>query len=135
MKDVNVKSESWVEGLHLDTADSLSRDHGELDVSSITPASAPGVLDEPVVLAALGSPSGSEHGVVKSGSTFSAVKDTATVELENRLVGLNGDGEGLLCKGGLHGGDVVGGDVSVASGLHAGLGLARVLARANSSAS
>ena len=43
--------------------------------------------------------------------------------MEDSFVGLDGDGEGLNGKGGLHCGDIVGSNVSVASGDSSGVGL------------
>jgi len=58
----------WVKRLHLDTADSWSVNGSDLDVSSITPGSTPGVSDEIVVLSRLGSVSDGGDGVVEVGS-------------------------------------------------------------------
>ena len=109
-------------GLHLDTADTFTIDDGELDEASITPGGVPGVLDEPVVLAGGGivSPSHSEDGVVKAGSALRGVKDTGSVGLEDSLIGLNGDGQRLGGKGGLHLVDAVLGDESVVADIDRG---------------
>ena len=98
------------EGLHLDTADTVSVNDSELDVALVTPGGVPGVLDEPVVLTGLSAPADGEDGVVKRGTAFGAVQDARLIRLEDVLVGLNGDGKGLGGKGGLHLGDVGGGD-------------------------
>lgn len=115
--------------LHLDTADTLAVDDGELDVALVAPGGVPGVLNEPVFLTVLGAPADGEHGVVKSGAALGAVEDTALVGLEDVLVGLDGDGERLLGEGGLHLGDVVGGDEAVAAHVDGGGGALVVGAR------
>jgi len=86
-------------------------------------------------LSAGGAPSDGEDGVVEAGSASCVVEDTGAVELEAGLVSLNGDGERTAGEGGLHGGDVVGGDVGVTGGLNVSLGLARVGAGRNGSGS
>ena len=48
--------------------------------------------------------------MVEVGAAFAGVKDTALISLEDHLVGLDGDSEGLGLEGGLHLGGVVGGD-------------------------
>ena len=90
------------EGVHLDTADTVTLDHGELDIALVSPGVSPGVLDEPVVLAGLGTEADGEDGVVEVGSAVGVVHDTGLVELEAELVGLDGNSGGLLCNGGLH---------------------------------
>ena len=88
---------------------------GHLDVAVVSPGCAPGVLDEEVGLSVVSAVSDSEHTVVELGSTAGGVvEDTALVELEGHLVGLNGDGGGSSLDGGLHGGGRVGLDVDVA---------------------
>ena len=81
------------ERLHLDTADTLAIDGGDLDVALITPGGGPGVSDNVVLLTSLGSVADGGNGVVEAGSTGSGVEDTAGVELEDRLVSLNGNGD------------------------------------------
>ena len=48
----------------MDTADTLSFDGGDLDVSLVSPGSTPGVSDEVVVLSGLGSITNGSDGVV-----------------------------------------------------------------------
>ena len=118
----------WVEGLHLDTADTWSVNGGDLDVSLVSPVLGPGVSDEVVVLATLGSVSNGGDGVVEVGSAVWGVQNTTRVSLEDELVGLNGNGGWSLGDGGLELVDRVGWDVSV--GLHVNLTLVLgVLAR------
>ena len=62
-------SASWADSSHLDTADTGAITVvGNLDVSVVTPGGVPGVLDEVVVLAVLGSVSDSKDTMVKLGS-------------------------------------------------------------------
>ena len=91
-------------GVGLDTAGTSRVVHGELDVALVTPDGVPGVLDEPVVESGGGvvTEADGEDGVIEAGTAFGATEDTTLVGLEDSLVGLNGDGEGLLGKGGLH---------------------------------
>ena len=91
----------WVKRLHLDTADTWSIDGSDLDVSSISPGSTPGVSDEVVVLSILGSISDSGDGVIEVGSAGSRVQNTTGVTLEDELIGLDGDGGWGLSNGGL----------------------------------
>ena len=118
------------ERLHLDAADTLAVDDGHLDVSLVTPDGVPGVLDEPVFLAALGAVADSEDGVVEVGSASSGGHDTGLVGLEDVRVGLNGDSERLGGESGLHLCDVVGGHESVAGDINSGGGTGVVLAAA-----
>jgi len=99
----------------LDTADTGSVDGGDLDVSLVTPGSTPGVSDNVVVLSTLGSVSNGGDGMVEGGSAGSGVQDTAVVHLEDRLVGLDGDGHNLLVKGSLKLSDAVGWYLRVSS--------------------
>ena len=66
----------------LDTADTgtVSGD-GEPDVASLSPAGAPGVLDDPVLLAGLGvsAVADGEYGVVESGTALGIVINTGLV--------------------------------------------------------
>ena len=78
-------------------------------------------------------PAGDEHGVVEAGAALGAVEDTTSVVLEDGLVGLDGDSEGLGGEGGLHLGDVVGGDEVVVRDVDSGGAALVVLAGAGSS--
>ena len=51
--------------------------------------------------------------MIEVGSALGVGKDTSLVGLEDHLVSLDGNSEGLLVEGGLHLVGVVGGDVSV----------------------
>ncbi len=123
------------ERLGLDTADTLAIDDSESDVTLLTPGGVPGVLDLPVVEAGglVVAPAGDEHGVVGSGTALGGVKDTTSVVLPGALVGLNGDREGLGCEGGLHLGDVIGGNEAVLGDLDGGGARLVVLASAGGS--
>ena len=104
-----------VEGLLLDTADTLAIDGGDLDVTLITPAGAPRVTDDVVVLAGggIGAIADSGDGVVEVGAAGGGVHDTGLVHLEDELVGLDGDGGGGSGNGGLELGNGVSLDVVV----------------------
>ena len=91
----------WVDGGLLDTADTEAVNGTDLDVSLISPGSTPGVSDEVVFLAVLGSVTNSGDGVVELGSASGGVHNTRLVGLEHGSVGLNGDGNWLLGNGGL----------------------------------
>lgn len=61
--------------------------------------------------------------MVEGGSAASSVVvDTGGVGLEGASVGLNGDGEGLLSKGGLKLGNAVGGDLGEGGDLDTSVG-------------
>jgi len=68
---------------------------GHQNVSGLTPAGAPGVLDDPVVLAAGSAITNGENSVVELGAA-SILEHTRLVELKLGLVSLNGDADGLL---------------------------------------
>jgi len=109
----------WVEGLLLDTADTLAIDGGDLDVALVTPGGAPRVSDDVVVLAGGGISAIADggDGVVEVGTAGGGVEDTRLVHLENELVSLDGDGGWGLGDGGLELLDGVGLDVGVARDL------------------
>merc|ERR1719384_1063308 len=68
---------------------------GHLDVASLSPDGAPGVLDNPVVLAALAAVSDGQDTVVKGvAGAVGLVVDTAGVQLEGVVGGVDGDGGG-----------------------------------------
>ena len=73
---------------------------GDTDVTLISPAGRPGVSDNEVVDSTGGSVTNSGDGVIELGSTSGGVKDTRSISLEDRLVGLNGDGGWSLSNGG-----------------------------------
>jgi len=97
--------------LGIDTALVAATDHA--DVTLLTPRGTPGVLDNPVVLASIGTITNGEDTVVEVGAA-GAVKDTRGVELEALLVGLNGNGDGLCANSGEESRLAVGLDVLVA---------------------
>ena len=85
----------------MDTADSLTLNGSDLDVSLISPGGSPGVSHEVVLLAVLGSVTNSGDGVVELGSASGGVEDTGLVLLEDGSIGLNSHGDWLLGDGGL----------------------------------
>lgn len=68
---------------HLDTADSLALFDGDLDVALVSPACAPRVTDEPVLLSSLFAIADESNTVVEIGSTGSAVENASPVLLED----------------------------------------------------
>jgi len=98
------KSGDGVNGLILDLADLGSISVcSNTNVSLLSPRRGPRVLDNVVVLSALGSVADSEHGVVDfSSALFHVGKNSAGVGLEVVGAGSNGDGVGCLVKGGVH---------------------------------
>ena len=120
---------SGVEGLLLDTADTLAVNGGDLDVTLITPGGAPRVPDDVVVLAggSVSAVADSGDGVVEVGTAGGGVHDAGLVHLEDELVGLNGDGSGGGGNGSLELGNGVGLNVGVRADedlLLGGIGLA-----------
>ena len=73
----------------------------------------PGVLHDPVLGAVLFTVTDDEGGVVEVGSAGRRVEDSTGVLLEDSSVSFDEDGGWLLGDGGLHLGNVVGGDVGV----------------------
>jgi hypothetical protein len=123
-------------GVGLDTAGtSVVAGDSESDVAVFSEGGVPGVLDEPVLEAGsgVGAVASNEDGVVELSAASVAGQNTRFVVLEDGLVGLNGDGEGLSVNGRLHLGDVVGGDISVGEHSNIGGGGGIVLAGAASS--
>ena len=88
---------------------------GHLDVAVETPAGAPGVLDEPVVLSVLGSVADGQHSVVQVIVAIHAARlvvNAARVQLEREVAGVDGDGDGAdVGDGVLHLALVPGGDL------------------------
>lgn len=66
----------------LRSADTSTFLSSELNVTFVTPAGAPGVSDDPVVLAILVTPTDGGDGVVDLGTAGSTSEDTASVQLE-----------------------------------------------------
>jgi len=102
----------------LDSTDSSSWSDSDLDETLVTPGWSPRVLDEVVILTVFSSISNSEDSVVKVGSTGSRGENTSSVELEHRLVGLDGDCYWHLSNGCFQLIRVVGGHIRVALGAH-----------------
>jgi len=85
-------------------------------VALVTPASSPGVSDDPSVAGV----SNSGHGVIDltTGEAVSSIVDTASVGLEGASVGFNVDGNWtILGNSLLKSSDVSWGDVGISSGL------------------
>jgi len=79
---------------------------GHPDVSVLSPAGSPRVLDQPVISSSIDSVSSSEDSVIElSGRASGLIVDSSAVELEGRLRGINGNRDGLhgngLSKSGL----------------------------------
>ena len=117
-------------------------DGSDSDVSLLSPAGGPGVSDDVVVTNGLiSSPSNSSDSVVKLGSTSSRVDDTASVVMEDFLIGLNSYGDDTLLDGTLEAssrslrnvgivldGNGTSGHASMASSRNTSLGGIRVIA-------
>ena len=102
----------------LDTAGTLSGGgHGKSHVAFLSPASAPGVLHDPVFLTVLRSVTNNKGGVIKVSSTARVVENTTLVLLEDSFVSLNRDRDWLLGDCSLHlvsvvgSSELVGGDI------------------------
>lgn len=119
IQTVEVRSDSWADSSHLDTADTWAITVvGNLEVSLVTPGGGPGVLDEVVVLSrGISSVSDGEDTVVELGSALGGVEDTGLVGLEDSLVSLDGDGGGAGFDGGHEGLLGVGGDLDESGGI------------------
>lgn len=106
----------------MDTADTSAFDGTDLDVTLVTPGSAPGVSDDVVLFTTLRSVTNGGDGVVEAGSAFGGVHDTTGVHLEDALVSLDGNGDNTLVKGSLQLGDAVFLDLRPSSDLDDTLG-------------
>ena len=80
-----------VEGLHLDSADTVSLDLGHSEVTFFTPVSSPGVSNDVEANSVFDTISDSGDGVIEGSSAGSIVKDSTAVHLEWSSVGLDGD--------------------------------------------
>lgn len=84
-------SEDWIRDSSVETTFSLSFDDSE--VSFLTPAGSPGVLDLPEVFTVLATETDKEDTVIELlRIAESGIRDTTGVELE--IVGIDGNGEG-----------------------------------------
>ena len=91
----------WPERDLLDTADTNTWDGSDLDVSFVSPRGTPGVSDDVVVLGSIVSVSNGGDGVIELSSASGGVEDSTGVHLEDRSVGLNGNGGWSLGNGSL----------------------------------
>ena len=92
-------------GVVLATADTTALVSGDSDVTSVTPAGAPGVSNDPVVLASLVTITNHSDGVVDLGWAGRVIEDTASVHLERSISGGECDGNGTSVKSSLVLGD------------------------------
>jgi len=76
----------------LDTADTKSFDGSDVDVTTFTPASTPGVSDDVVILTVASSVPDGSDGVIELSSALWVVHDSGFVSLERISVSFNGDG-------------------------------------------
>jgi len=102
----------------LNTADTLTFNCGNLDVSLIAPESGPGVSNNVVLFTTLSSITDSSNGMVENGSTFDGVEDTTFILLEDFLVSLNCDRDDTLIDGSLELRNTVWNDGFVSSNVH-----------------
>ena len=108
MKDSEPPSVGYREGrIFLNTTDTFTFDHGDLDVTIFSPVSAPRVLDEPVVATVLGTVADGKDGVIEVESAGYVVQDTRGVVFEAILSRLNGNSSRLLSYGGFHLGHII----------------------------
>jgi hypothetical protein len=100
MKILDCASNSgrWVRGSLENTTDVVLSNS---NVTLVTPASSPRVLDKEVVLSVKSTVSDGEDTVIEVGSA-SGGDDTAGVGLEGELIGFNGNGDWLLGKSRFH---------------------------------
>ena len=131
MVQPSIISCGWVGGSVEDTA--LVVGGSDSNVTGISPAWSPGVLDEDEVLSVKGSVSDGEDTVIELGSA-SGGDDTGSVRLEGHLIGFDGNRDWSVGKGGFHlgGGSLL--DI-VESGDGTNTGGFLIVARSNSSSS
>ena len=111
----------WVEWWTLDTANTSSCCCDlESHVTLFTPGCAPWVSHEPVVNTGGSTPTNNVGGVIKIGAAEWAVKNTASVVLENCLISFDWNRKWFNGKSSFHLTYVVGCNVSVASCLNSG---------------
>jgi len=89
--------DNWIRSRSGNTAIVVSVS-GHFNVTSITPRSTPGVLDQPKVLAAFGTKTNSQNSVVEgSGRASGFIVNSGGIELERLLGSINGNrGRGLV---------------------------------------
>ena len=122
----SLSSCGWVVILLLHSANTLTVDGEDVDVTSTTPSGAPGVSDD-VVLSSFSPPhvgavSDSVNGVVLACSTLIGINDTTSVLSEDGSVGLEHDGYWALGDGSFQLGDGLVGDVCVFNNTNLTLG-------------
>ena len=106
VKRLEVGVRSRAEHTALASTGIVLRATAEEDVTGITPGLTPGVLDLVKVSTGLRSVTNGKNTVIELRTTVTS-EDTRAVKLEVLLVGLDGDGHGLLGKSGHHSGVVV----------------------------
>jgi len=95
------------DGVFLDTTNTGTGLNTDLDVSMVSPAGTPRVLNPVEFFARLSSVSDGEDTVVEVGSAARSGKDTRLVGLEGSLVSFDSNGSRSLGEGGLEGSRVV----------------------------
>merc|ERR1712187_1075322 len=105
--DLDLAGHCWVRRLRVDTAHVATG--ANLQVTSITPAAAPGILHQVVTRASV--KASGQDTVVQVGATAGG-QHTAGVALERALVGLDGNRDRACLQGGLQAGRT--GDILVA---------------------
>lgn len=88
-----IRSKHRVSNLHVNSADSFSVCCLDLDVSAVSPAGAPGVLENEVLNAILFPVTHDKHAVIKFGSAIGRIEDSSTVSLEHKTVCFNHHGD------------------------------------------
>jgi hypothetical protein len=99
-----------------DTADTVtlvgSTISGDIDVTRVTPRATPRVLDDESFFTLNDIITDSEDTVIKI-VTAELLDNTTSIELEDELVGLDGNRDGLVNEGSLHGSNVSNSDVGI----------------------
>jgi len=92
------------------------------DVSLLSPGGSPGVLDLPVVGGTISAITNNQNTVVEGSAAGGRGQNTSGVELEDGLVGLDGDGDGSDVGGGEESGLIAGRDINILGDGDTGLG-------------
>ena len=107
----------------VDTADTSTISHADLDVTFVTPDGVPGVTDDIVALISLITVTNSDDGVVNlGGAVVGGSEDTALVGLEDLGLGVDGDTDGTFGLDGILDALNVTADLPVASSIGDTLG-------------
>ena len=89
----------------VNSTDAIAFCNSDLDVALIAPGSTPRVTHEPVIKARclISSVANDSNGVICADTTFSGIKNTTRVVLEDILSSIDGNSDRLLCYRLFHG--------------------------------